>query len=476
MSPRSSRFPLAAVALTVALAAPFSADGQSVAQLSVSPGTTRCEQLVTLTVTLAAAAEPAGVVVPLTSSLPAIARLPATLSIVGGTTTGVVQFRCLPVAQSAAVTLSAGSSTATRSTVLSVLPLLSNATSLAISDGTSNTLIVGEAPPAAPPAAPAATPPTIALLTATPATSSCEQPIEFTVGLTGVAPAGGVVVALASSNPTSIQLPPTVAVLPGQTSEIVRVRCSPVQQPSAVTLRASVAGSSKTILVRLLPPVSTSPKDGSSGNVIVGLTTTPGTPAPAAAPTLTSLSLTPLEVPGGIGVTARLTATTGTASVTVSLIPDRGAQAVTLPTAVVLAPGEATKSIVIDTRPQREPVVVEIAASDSRTPNLRMSAKFVIRPPRVRSMALISSSIASGASVNGRLLLDGPAPDGFAVRLTSSSATVPPAMIAVPARATVVSFTLPTKPSSTGATVTLTATALGDTTTGGVATTVKIAP
>lgn len=57
---------------------------------------------------------------------------------------------------------------------------------------------------------------------------------------------------------------------------------------------------------------------------------------------------------------------------------------------------------------------------------------------QLRSMAFVSSAIASGGSVIGRLLLDGPAPDGFAGRPTSNSATVPHATIAVQVRATVV--------------------------------------
>jgi hypothetical protein len=326
---------------------------------------------------------------------------------------------------------------------------------------------VGETPPAAPP--------TLTLLNALPTTSTCDQPIEFRVALTSAAPAGGVVVSLASSSPASLQMPPTVTVLAGKTTEFVRVRCIPIQQPLAVTIRASVAGSSKTTSVRLFPLTSTSPKDATSSNIIAGLTTTPVAPAPTVVPALTSLVLASSEVPGGLGVTARLAATSGTTGVTVSVVTDRS-QAVTLPATVVFAAGEVMKSIVIDTRPQLEPLVVEVSAADSRTPTLRTSVKFVIRPPRVSSIVLASTTLTAGGSVVGRLTLDGPAPDGFTVHFTSNSAAVPPALIAVKAGATVVSFTLPTKAQPTGAVVTLTAIARGDTVTGGIATTVKIAP
>ena len=70
---------------------------------------------------------------------------------------------------------------------------------------------------------------------------------------------------------------------------------------------------------------------------------------------------------------ARLTATTGASGVTVSVFPDR-AQAVTLPTTVVFAVGESAKSIVINTKPQLQPLIVEIIAADIRTPSARAKA------------------------------------------------------------------------------------------------------
>jgi hypothetical protein len=214
-----------------------------------------------------------------------------------------------------------------------------------------------------------------------------------------------------------------------------------------------------------LPPST----NGTSNTTIVGEPVT-------SAPTLSGLSLTSSEVVGGLSVMARLSATAGATGVTVSVFPNH-AQAVTLPKTVVFATGETTKSIVINTRPQTVPLIVEIIAADSRTPDLRKIATFTIRPPRVRSIALTSTTVVAGQSVSGTLSLDGPAPEGFTVRLTSSSALAPTTSpIAVQAGATLVRFTVSTVAGSAAATVTLTATANGDTTTGGQVTTFRITP
>ncbi len=347
---------LAAVLLTTA---PAPASAQSLANLSVTPAASSCAQPVDVIVALTEPARPGGLVVPLESSVQAVAPVPPNMRIGSGATTGVVRFRCVPARQATTVTISAGSGIARKSASLSVAAALRDGGVRSLTDGTSNTLIVGETP-------------------------------------------------------------------------------------------------SRT--------------DGTSNTITVGTTVT------ASLPTLNGLSLTSSEVVGGLSVFARLSATAGATGVTVSVFPNR-AQAVTLPTTVVFAPGETTKTIVINTRPQAVPLLVEIIAADSRTPELRKIAKFTVRPPRVRSIALASTSVVTGQPVVGTLTLDGPAPEGFTVRLASNSTIVPmPAPITVQAGATVVSFSLPTIGSSAGAIVTLTATAAGDATTGGIVTAVKITP
>lgn len=346
----------------------------------------------------------------------------------------------------------------------------------------------------------------VAKLAVSPSTSSCAQPVDVIVTLTEPARPGGFIVSLQSSVPA---VAPNMLIGSGATSGVARIRCVPARQATAVTISAGTGGTRKsaslsvsaaltdgavrflvdgnanTVIVGETPPPTggtttpraptAPPTDGTSNTTTVGTGLSAGT-ATVSAPTLNGLTLTSTEVAGGLSVIARLSATAGKTGVTVSVFPNR-AQAVTLPTTVVFAPGETTKTIVINTRPQAVPLIVEIIAADSRTPDLRKIAKFTIRPPRVRSIALTSTSVVAGQPVVGTLTLDGPAPEGFTVRLASNSTAVPtPAPIVVQAGATVVSFTLPTAAATANATVTLTATALGDTTTGGVVTTVRITP
>jgi len=350
----------------------------------------------------------------------------------------------------------------------------------------------------------------VAKLAVSPPTSGCVQPVDVIVTLTAPARPGGFIVPLQSSVPIVAPIAPNMLIGSGATVGVAKLRCVPGRQATSVTISAGPVGGSKSASLSVAAAVTDggirSVTDGTSNTVIVGETSTRtggtnvrnpgdfgGTPpspttttgtsntisagaATASDPTLNGLSLTATEVAGGLSVIAQLSATAGKTGVTVSMFPSK-AQAVTLPTTIMFAPGETSKSIVINTRPQAIPLIVEIIAADARTPDLRKIAKFTIRPPRVRSIALASTTVAAGRAVSGTLTLDGAAPEGFTVRLVSNSPSVPtPAPIGVQAGATVVSFSLPSVASAPGATVTLTATAQGDTTTGGVVTTVHIAP
>jgi hypothetical protein len=354
----------------------------------------------------------------------------------------------------------------------------------------------------------------VAKVSVSPGASACAQPIDVIVTLTEPARPGGFIVPLQSSAPTVAPIAPNMLIGSGATSGTARIRCVPARQATTVTFSAGIGSAAKSASLSVAAALSDgavrSAADGTSNTRIAGelstrtggTTSTSGTttgsfggttPPPsttppgngtsntitvgtAVAPTLNGLTLSATEVAGGLSVIARLTATTGSTGVTVSVFPAR-AQGVTLPTTVVFATGDSAKSIVINTRPQLQPLTVEIIAADSRTPTLRKIAKFVIRPPRIRSIALTSTIVAAGQPVSGTITLDGPAPEGFTVRLTSNGAAVPtPAPIVVQAGATVVSFTLPTAATTANAVVTLTASALGDTATSGIITTVRITP
>src|SRR5260370_35933989 len=97
-----------------------------------------------------------------------------------------------------------------------------------------------------------------------------------TVTLSGPAPAGGVQVALSSSNAAAASVPSSVTVAAGATSAIFTVSTTAVASQTAVTISATYSGVIKS----------------------ASLTVKPAPPPPV---TLASLTLNPSSVVGGVG-------------------------------------------------------------------------------------------------------------------------------------------------------------------------------
>jgi len=146
-----------------------------------------------------------------------------------------------------------------------------------------------------------------------------------TVTLSGPAPAGGAQVALSSSNTTAARVPASVAVATGATSATFTISTSAVAASTAVTISATYGGVSRTALltVQLVPPP---------------------------APTLTSLTLNPTSVVGGLQsskgtVTLSAPAPAGGAQVTLS--SSNGAASV--PSSVFIPAGAGSASFTVNT-------------------------------------------------------------------------------------------------------------------------------
>jgi hypothetical protein len=157
------------------------------------------------------------------------------------------------------------------------------------------------------------------------------------VTLSGPAPAGGTQVALSSSNTTAARVPASVTVAAGATSATFTVSTSVVSASTAVTISAAYGGvsTSASLTVQPVPP-----------------------PAPA----LTSLTLNPTSVVGGLqtsrgtvtlnvpapagGVQVTLSSSNGAASVPASVFIPAGASsaAFTVNTSMVLISTSATIS------------------------------------------------------------------------------------------------------------------------------------
>src|SRR6266852_1694407 len=163
-----------------------------------------------------------------------------------------------------------------------------------------------------------------------------------TVTLSGPAPAGGAQVTLSSSNTTAARVPSSVTVTAGATSATFTVSTSAVAASTTVTISASYAGATRS----------------------ASLTVTPAPPPP---PTLSSLTLNPSSVVGG------LEDSTGTVTLT-GPAPSGGAQ-------VFLSSSNGAASV-----PSR--VIVPAGASN---------ATFTVRT----SAVFMSTSATISASYNG---------------------------------------------------------------------------
>jgi hypothetical protein len=130
-----------------------------------------------------------------------------------------------------------------------------------------------------------------------------------TVTLTGPAPAGGAVVQLATSNPSVTSLPPSVTVPAGSSSVGFAVPVARVAQDTTATISATLNGVSKTVALTVRAPalirVSLSPTTQtgglSSGSNSVGIDAQ--SPAPTTV-TLTSSNPAVASVPASVTIPA----------------------------------------------------------------------------------------------------------------------------------------------------------------------------
>jgi hypothetical protein len=111
----------------------------------------------------------------------------------------------------------------------------------------------------------------VRLLDTPTAYSGTERLLE--IQLTALAPAGGAVVALTSSNPSAVPVPETVTVPAGQSLQQVRIVHGQVTAPTEATVTATYAGSTATTSITVLPS-ALKQLGAPTGNSVTG-----GTPA-----------------------------------------------------------------------------------------------------------------------------------------------------------------------------------------------------
>jgi hypothetical protein len=262
-----------------------------------------------------------------------------------------------------------------------------------------------------------------------------------TITLASTAPAGGTIVTIASAPPVTIRGGANQVSLVGQIGPTsIRVP----QGASQVTISLFTAG------VAAVTTSTITAKSGSDSSV-AALTIRPAS--------ITSLSLNPSVVtggqstslhivldgaaPGGTGVDVALVAReiSALADGSVRTISSSAAPSAVVPTTVHFPPGSSTLTVPVATNP--------VARAQSLTLSMQLgklaSAPLTVNAPIVSSIALQPSIVLAGSPAQATLMLNGPAPAGFVVPITTSRADVTASSpVTVPQGATSTTFPVAT--------------------------------
>ena len=193
--------------------------------VSVSPTSVTGGNSATGTVTLTAAAPSGGALVSLSSSNTAIAVVPASVTVAAGATTATFAVATFAVNGNTSATITAAYNGTTRTATLTATP----------------------EPPLA----------SLSGVTVSPANLTGGNSSTGTVTLTGVAPSGGAVVSLSSSNTAGASVPPSVTVPAGATSATFAVATFAVSATTSVTVTAGFNGTARTATLTVNPPAQT---------------------------------------------------------------------------------------------------------------------------------------------------------------------------------------------------------------------------
>jgi len=468
-------------------------DSRRVAGLGLDPSSILGGTAGSGTVTLNAPAPAGGLAVALTSANPGVATVPASVDVPEGATSAVFAVATTAVAASTGVDITATAGGGTATATLTVGPLAVSALTVAPSEviggGTAQATVTlnGPAPAggstvtlqSADPTS-VAVPPTVlvpegassATFTATSAsvTATVEVSISATLGassqsatltvhplavasltaqpaqvlnggatvlavtLNGAAPAGGVTVALTSSDLAAVPVPAQVEIPAGQTTASVQVTVATVSAATTATLTASANGSAANVAVTVHPvsiaAVSFSSavvQQGYSLNFSISLTG----PAPAGGVSFAVTSSRPdLWAPSGSIHIGAGSTSSGTSGAIAGVVEDR------TPVTVTVTGGGLTA----------------VATAD-------------IVPPGIESMSFAQNPVYGGAVTSLTLNLYRRPPAALSVTLTSSdpaTATVP-AQVMVPANNQSYQVSVTTHAQAAGKQVLISATAAGRT-------------
>lgn len=363
----------------------------SLLSLTLKPSTVAGGLPSTGTVKLSSPAGAGGALIRLSSSQPGSAAVPATVQVREGETSAVFTVTTSAVSSTRTVTITATLNGISRSAALTLTP-------------------VG-----------------LASITVKPSPVTGGQTATGMVRLNGPAPAGGLVVALASSDPSVAGVPPTLTIPQGAQSKTFPVTTRAVSTSVRVILSAR-RGSQTVTTVLTVAPASLVSLTLKNARVIGGSSTT-GTvtlngPAPAG------------------GVLVRLSSNNPAAKV---------------PASVLVPAGQTQATFTVTTSVVFSQTVVTLTASAG---GVIRTATLTIAPLDLLSVTLTPPVVIGGNSSLLTVTLNGPAPPGgVLVSLSSTNMTdviLPPYLI-VAAGKTSASTIIPTQPVSVETTVDITA-------------------
>ena len=454
----------------------------SVSALAANPPTVVGGTSSTMTITLSGQAPTSGVAVGLLSNNSAVSVPPFVL-IPNGMTTATFTVTTTPVSTTTSATVTAGNGSAAKSAVLTVSP------------------------------------PQLSSVTVDPTTVVGGNSVEGTVTLSGPAGPNGMTVALSSSN-SSAKVPTSIFIYQGNSSATFVVTTDPVSSQIASKIQASLNGQSQTATLTISPVtlalLSVSPSTVSGGSSTTGtvslnanagtkgfvvslssnnsaavvpatvtvpsgqsdvtfivktagvsayklvtITAKNGKAVETAAlsinpPSLTSVTLSPSVVVGGVTSTGTVTLTgpAGAGGIVVKL--SSSLTSATVSSSVTVPSGKTSTTFTVKTSAVAAQKTATITAKfGAASP----TATLTLNPPTVKSVTLNPTSVVGGKSSTATVTVTSPAPStGLVITLSASAsiATVP-ATVTIASGKTSTTFTVKTVKVTSSTTSTITA-------------------
>jgi hypothetical protein len=349
-------------------------NGVSVSSLTLDFSSVVSGETATGTVNLAGLAPVGGEKVALSSSDPS-AIVPASVQVPGGTTIATFTISTIGVATTTHVVITASAAASSATANFIVTPAVPTNLFISPVSVTGGTASVG------------------------------------TILLNGIPPAGGMTLALSTSNP-SVTPPATVTVPEGQQEASFTLNTSAVSSNTSATITATFGKVTETASLMVVPPV------------------------------IASVSINPSTLAGGNNAVGAVTLSGPATAGTVVLLSSNNA-AVTVPASVAFSAGQSTATFAVKTAVLTAQVVATVTGTFN---SLAQTTTVTVNPATLASVSLSPDAVTGGSSSSGTVTLTGPAPKGgLTVKLKSSKsqATVP-STVSIAAGASTATFTVKT--------------------------------